>query len=78
MTDSSLVKSVRMPAALWAYVLERAQKREITPNAWLTRMVRLAAEGRLVEAKETPTAAPASAPGQSKAGSRLKGEWKAP
>jgi len=38
-----------MSDELWAYVSERAAKREITTNAWITRMVRRMMEGRLVE-----------------------------
>lgn len=37
--SDSIVKSVRMPATHWAFVLERAKVREITPNAWMVRMV---------------------------------------
>ncbi len=40
-----------MSPELWAYVAERAKKREISPNAWMVRMVDMVREGKLKEVK---------------------------
>lgn len=50
-TEATIVKSVRMPAELWAKVHERAKAKQITPNAWMVRMVKDAFK-RLEEAKK--------------------------
>ena len=49
--SGSVNKSVRMSALNWAFVAERAKKREISPNAWIGRMVSMVREGKLVEVK---------------------------
>lgn len=60
MTDTTIVRSVRMSAANWAYVIERAKKREITPNAWMVKMVDMVREGKLVEKRPEQTYVSAS------------------
>lgn len=60
MTDTTIVRSVRMSAANWAYVIERAKKREITPNAWMVKMVDMVREGKLAEKKADPADVSAS------------------
>ena len=50
-TDKTIVKSVRMPAELWAYVAERAKKRDVSPNAWMVRMVQMVRDKKLIEVK---------------------------
>ena len=40
-----------MSAKNWAYVAERADKRDITPNAWICRMIDMVREGKLKEVK---------------------------
>ena len=51
MTGPSVNKSVRMSAVNWAFVADRAKKREISPNAWIGRMVTMLREGSLAEKK---------------------------
>jgi|SRR5579871_2158862 len=36
----TVTKSVTMPAEQWAFVLERAKARDISPSDWMTRMVK--------------------------------------
>lgn len=47
----SIVKSLRMRPELWAFVAERASKQNISPNAWLARMVEQVRKGKLKEEK---------------------------
>lgn len=48
---ATLVKSVRITPELWAFVEERAEKRSISANAWLVRMVEMVRDGKLKEVK---------------------------
>lgn len=49
MSKPSVVRSIRMSPDLWAYVAERAEKKDISLNAWLARFIEAHKAGKLVE-----------------------------